>query len=121
MQATVVFGVVAVLALLVPVTLAVALIKLTVIERPQGYYRNHLCLLLSAALTLFACNHMVRQIVSGEIYFKPIMAKTALSASMDAEPAQFLLMSAFYVGLCGALLMAVSKLYVELKAFRKRS
>jgi hypothetical protein len=109
MGSAIVFTVFILIALLIPLLLAVILIKLTKLKRPTSYYRNYAFLAIGALVVAIAIDHVFSQIISGEIYFKPRGASSAFTASLENEPVQFALISALYIVFCGLLIVSLFK------------
>jgi hypothetical protein len=115
MGSAIIFTVFVAIALLLPLLLAVIVIKLTKTKRSTGYYRNYALLASGALVVAVAIDHLFSQIISGEIYFKPRGASAAFTASIENEPVQFALLSALYIAFCGLLTISLFKAHRALQ------
>ncbi|WP_138412348.1 hypothetical protein [Stutzerimonas nosocomialis] len=115
MGSAIIFAAFVVVALLMPLLLAVLIIKFTKTKRPAGYYRSHMFLASGALVVAIAIHHLFSQIIYGEIYFMPRGASTAFIASIENEPVQFALLSALYIAFCGLLTILLFKAHRALQ------
>ena len=109
MGTAIIFIAFVVIALLIPLLLAVIVVKLTKTNRPTGYYRNNIILVFGALVAATAIHHFFSQVISGEIYFKPRGASAAFITSIETEPVQFALFSALYIAFCALLTISLFK------------
>jgi hypothetical protein len=115
MGGAIIFTVFVSIALLLPLLIAVIIIKLSKTKRPAGYYRNYALLASGVLIVAVAIHHLFSQIISGAIYFKPRGASTAFIASIENEPVQFALLSAMYIAFCSLLTFLLFKAYRALQ------
>ena len=115
MGSAIIFTVFVSIALLLPLLIAVIVIKLSKTKSPTGYYINSALLASGVLIVAVAIHHLFSQIISGEIYFKPRGASTAFIASIENEPVQFALLSALYIAFCGLLIISLFKVHRALQ------
>ena len=115
MGSAIIFTVFVSIALLLPLLIAVIVIKLSKTKSPTGYYINYALLASGVLIVAVAIHHLFSQIISGEIYFKPRGASTAFIASIENEPVQFALLSALCIAFCGLLTFSLFKAHRALQ------
>ena len=115
MASAIIFTAFVAIAMLIPLLLAVLVIKLTKTKRPKGYYRNYVLLISGGLFVAIAIRHAFNQIISGEIYLKPRGASSAFIASTENEPMLFAILSALYIAFCGLLIISLFKAHRALQ------